>query len=81
MSESRSPFGDRYQHLTRLSRFLLFEPAASTMQKITLSTASILVTEGLFIYICFLLFEENHQNRISRAGEKILQRFCSFFVK
>ena len=42
------------------------------MQKITLSTASIFVVEGLFICIYFLLFEENHQNRISRAGEKIL---------
>ena len=37
---------------------------------LTLSAASIFVTEGLFICIYFLLFEENHQNRISRAGEK-----------
>ena len=50
------------------------------MQKITLSTASIFVTEGLFIYIYFLLSEENHQNRISRGGKKFLQRFRSFFV-
>ena len=78
MSERKSLFGDRYQHLTRLSRFLLFEPAASIMQKITLSTASILVTKGLFLYICFLLFEENHQNRISRAGEKFSNDFAHF---
>ena len=40
-----------------------------------LLTNSIFVSEGLFIYIYFLLFEENHQNRISRSEEKILQRF------
>ena len=51
------------------------------MQKLTLSAASIFVTEGLFVYIYFLLLEENHQNRIPRAGEKNLQRFRSFFVK
>ena len=27
----------------------------------------------VYIYIYFLLFEENHQKRISRAGEKINQ--------
>ena len=60
--------GQRYKHLTRFSRLVQFELVASNMQ-------------GLFIYIYFLLSEENHQNRISRAGEKILQRFRSFFVK
>ena len=35
------------------------------MQKIN----SVGVTEGLFIYIYFLSFEENHRNRISRAGK------------
>ena len=39
-------------------------------KRLTLSAASIFVNEGLFIYIYFLLFEENHKNRISRAGEK-----------
>ena len=43
--------------------------------------ASILVAEGLFIYIYFLLFEENHQNRISRAGEKISPTISLFFSK
>ena len=38
-------------------------------KRLPLSAASIFVSEGLFIYIYFLLFEENHQNRISRAGE------------
>ena len=43
---------------------LLFKSAASTMQKIK--------PVGCFmLYIYFLLFQENHQNRISRAGEKI----------
>ena len=39
-------------------------------KRLTLSAASIFVIEGLFIYIYFWLFEENHQNRISRAGGK-----------
>ena len=73
--------GQGYKHLTRFSRFVLFEPAASAMQRLTLSAASIFVTEGLLIYINLLLFEENHQNRISRAGEKILYRFSCFFLK
>ena len=63
------------------SRFVLFKPAASTMQKITLSVASIFFPEGLFIYIYFLLFEENHLNRISRAGEKISPTISLFFRK
>ena len=72
--------GQGYNHLTRFSKFVLFKPTASTMKKIK-PAASIFVTEGLIRYIYFLLFEENHQNRISRAGEKILQRFHSFSVK
>ena len=73
--------GQEYKHLTRFSSFILLKPAASTMQKITLSAASIFVTEGLFIYIYFLLFEENHQNRILELEKKFLQRFRSFFCK
>ena len=46
-----------------------------------MSTASIFVTEGFFIYIYFLLSEENHQNRISRAGEKISRTISLFFRK
>ena len=38
-------------------------------KRLALSTALFFVTEGLFIYIYFLSFEENHQNQISRAGE------------
>ena len=51
------------------------------MQNITLSAASIFVSEGLFIYIYFLLFEENHENRISRAGEKISPTISLFIRK
>ena len=40
------------------------------MRKISPVADSIFVSEGLFIYLHFLLFEENHQNQISRAGEK-----------
>ena len=60
--------GQRYKYLTRFSRFVLFKPAAGT--RLTLSATSIFATEGLFIYAYFLLFEGNHQNRISIAGEK-----------
>ena len=70
-----------YKHMARFSSLVLFKAAASTVQKLTLLTASIFVTEGLFIYIYFLLFEENHQNRISRAGEKISPTISLFFVK
>ena len=51
------------------------------MQKKTLSAASIFVSYGLFIYIYFLLFEENHQNWISRAGEKISPTIFLFLRK
>ena len=44
-----------------------------------MSTAAIFDTEGLFIYIYFLLSEENHQNRISRAGEIISPTISLFF--
>ena len=44
-------------------------------KRLTLSAASIFVTEGLFIYIHFLIFEENHQNQISRAREKTFALF------
>ena len=73
--------GPGYKQLTRFSRFVLFKPSASTMQKLTLQPASIFVTEGLFIYIYFLLFEENHQNRISRAEEKISPTISLFLRK
>ena len=52
------------------------------MQKrLTLSAFSISVTEGSFTYIYFLLFEENHQNRISRDGEKNCSNDFPFFSK
>ena len=72
--------GEGYKRLIRFSKFVLFKTAASTMQKITSSAASIFVSEGLFIYIYFLLLEENQQNRISRAGEKISQTISLFFL-
>ena len=74
--------GQGYKHLTGFSRFLLFEPAVSTIcKRLTLSAASIFVAEDLFIYIYFLLFEENYENRISRAGEKISPTISLFFRK
>ena len=68
--------GQGYKHLTRFSRFVLSEPAC---KRLTLWATSIFVTEGLFIYIYFLLFEENHQNRTSRAEEKISPTISLFF--
>ena len=91
MSESKSLFGDYHEMAEIWARIQAFDqlfmiPPVQTCRyvlckKLTLSAASIFVAESLFIYIYFLLFEENHQNRISRAGEKFLQRFRSFFVK
>ena len=42
-------------------------------KKLTLSSASFFVTKDLFIYIYFLLFEENYQNQTFKAGKKFLQ--------
>ena len=50
-------------------------------KRLTLPAASIFVTEDLFMYIYFALFEENHQNRISRAGEKISPTISIFSHK
>ena len=63
--------GKGYKHLTRFSRFVLFNLQLVLCKTLTLSAASVFVTDSLFIYIYFLLLEENHQNWISRAGEKI----------
>ena len=52
----------RIQAFDQVSRFLLFKPAV----------------EGLLTYIYFLLFEETHQNPISKAGEKISNDFALF---
>ena len=49
--------------------------------RLTLLAASVFVTEGLFIYIYFLLFEENHKNGISRDGEKISPTISLFSRK
>ena len=57
-----------YKHLTRFSRFVLFNLQLVLCKRLTLS---VLATDGLLIYIYFLLFEESHQNWISTAGEKI----------
>ena len=65
MSESKGFFGDhdemahiwaRIQAFDQVSRFVLFEPAASTMQKINPVGCFNFVIEGLFIYIYFLYF-------------------------
>ena len=48
-------------------------------KRLTLSAVlKIFVTEDLFIYIYFLSFEENHRNRISRAGKNLSNDFARF---
>ena len=49
-------FGQGYKYLTRISSFVLFKPAAITMQKVNPSAASIFVTEGFFFTFisCYL---------------------------
>ena len=51
-------------------------------KRLTLSAALIFVTEGLFMYIYFLLFEENHQNRINfQSWRKNSPTISLFFRK
>ena len=91
MPESKSLFGDyhemahiwaRIQAIDQVFNILsCSNPQLVLCKRLILSTASIFVTKGLFIYIYFLLFEENHQNRISRAGEKISPTISLFSRK
>ena len=79
MSESKSFFGDhdemahiwaRIQAFDQVSRFVLFEPAASTMQKINpVGCFNLSLKVCLYTFIS-CIFEENHQNRILKSGEK-----------
>ena len=74
MSESKSLFGDYHKmvdigaRIQAYDQLFMIPTVDSTMQKIN--------PVG-----CFDFVAENHQNRISRAGEKVLQRFRSFFRK
>ena len=78
MSESKSCVGDYHKMAHIWARIQAFDQVFEihTVQtcswyyakELTLLAASIFVTESLFIYIYFLLFEESHHNRISRAG-------------
>ena len=73
--------GQGYEHLTRFQDSYYSNLQLVLCKRLTLSAASIFVTEGLFIYIYFLLFEENNQNLISRAVEKICPTISLFFRK
>ena len=87
MSESKSLFGDYHEwHISGQGYKHLTDQYCSKLQlllckRLILSDASIILTEGLLIYIYLLLFEENRQNRISRAGGKIAPTISLFFVK
>ena len=73
--------GQRYKHLTRFQDSYCLSPQLILRKRLTVSTASIFVTEGLFVYIYFLLSEENNQNRISRAGEEYFSNDFALFVE
>ena len=74
--------GQGYKHLTRFLKISYCSNLQLVLcKRLTLSAVSIFVTEGLFIYIYFLLFEENHQNRVSRTGEKVSPTISLFFRK
>ena len=87
MSESKSLLGDYHEMVHIWSRIQAFDQVFKIVLfnlKVVLCkrlTMSIFVTDGLFIYIYFLLFEENHQNWISRAGEKISPTISLFIRK
>ena len=73
--------GQRYKHLTGFQDSYCSNLQLALLKRLSLPAASIVVTEGLFIYIYFLLFEENRQNQIFRAGEKISPTISLFFGK
>ena len=73
--------GQGYKHLTRFSILVLFKLQLVLCKRLTLSAAFISVTEGLFIYIFFLLFDENYRNQISKTGENISPTISLFFRK
>ena len=74
--------GQRYKHLTRFSRFVLLEPAASTVQKINPVDCFNLLS----LKVCLLTFIACSLKKIIKIGfpeleKKFLLRFRSFFVK
>ena len=74
--------GQGYKHLTRFSRFILFEVSASTMQKYN----PVGCFQSLSLKICLYTFISCYLKKIIKIGfpeleKKILQRFRSFFVK
>ena len=65
------------QEFDQVLKFVLFKPAASAMQKI--NSVGFNLCHWRFVYIH--LFQENHENRISRAGEKNSSVISLFFRK
>ena len=82
MSESKSLLGDypaRIQAFDQVFKISYCSDLQLVLRKILiLSAASIFVTEGLFIYIYFLLFEKIIKIVFSELEKKVLQRFRSF---
>ena len=68
----------RIQAFDQVFKIRTVQPVAGTMQKINSVN---LCHRRLPIYIYFLLFEENHQNWISKTGEKISPTISLFLRK
>ena len=71
MSESKSFFGDCHE-MVHIWAFDQVFKIRTVLQSLSLKVC---------LNIYFLLFKENHQHRISRAGEKISPTISLFFVK
>ena len=62
--------GQRYKHLTRFSRFVLFEPAASIMQKINPVDCFNLLS----LKVCLYTFISCYLKKIIKIGFQELEK-------
>ena len=70
--------GKVYKHLTRFSRFVLFKPAASTMEK----TNPVRLLQFLSLKVCLYTFISCYLKKIIKIGfPEMEKKFRSFFVK
>ena len=67
--------------LTIFSVFVVCRSAVTCMQKTTTWNVSVLDSGCLYLHFYFLSFQENRQNRISKAGETIFTTISLFFLK
>ena len=71
--------GQGYEHFTRFSGFICSNQQLVLCKRLTLSAASIFVTEGLFIHIYFMLFEKKSSKSDFQSWKKISRRISLFF--